>query len=167
MMKRCIFSVFLALALVCPAISAEAYAAELPEGLREFLQDWLEQNRPNESTDFPWGRDDFWEIEIPESQTYSGSCGTYAQWSFDPETAVLKISGTGAMDDWRVPWSSFSRRVTSVVIESGVTHIGEWAFCACENLTQATIPASVTSIATMPTGRVRHASQACFSRTHA
>jgi hypothetical protein len=36
--------------------------------------------------------------------------------------------------------------VKEVVIPSGVTAIGDWAFCECESLTSITIPDSVTRI---------------------
>jgi hypothetical protein len=36
--------------------------------------------------------------------------------------------------------------MTSVTIQSGVTHIGDWAFLGCSGLTQMTIPAGMISI---------------------
>ena len=44
------------------------------------------------------------------------------------------------------PWNSYKDNITSVVIESGVTSIGNWAFRYCTGLMSVTIPASVTSI---------------------
>ena len=62
---------------------------------------------------------------------------------------VLTISGTGAManyDDEDVPWYEKISDITSVVIESGVTSIGNYAFIECSNLASVSIPATVTSI---------------------
>ena len=65
---------------------------------------------------------------------------------------TLTISGTGAMKDYGVPddlpWKDYRSSITSVVIEDGVTSIGNMAFEGCNNanLTSVTIPASVTSI---------------------
>ena len=66
---------------------------------------------------------------------------------------TLTISGTGAMGYWEesgfVPWMKDKRgkEITSVIIEDGVTTIGDWAFAEyCGNLASATIPSSVTEI---------------------
>ena len=65
---------------------------------------------------------------------------------------TLTISGTGAMKDYGtpddLPWKDYRSLIASVVIEDGVTSIGNMAFEGCNNanLTSVTIPASVTSI---------------------
>ena len=65
---------------------------------------------------------------------------------------TLTISGTGAMKDYDAPddqpWKDYRSLIASVVIEDGVTSIGNMAFEGCNNanLTSVTIPASVTSI---------------------
>lgn len=62
---------------------------------------------------------------------------------------VLTISGTGSMWDYSrasVPWYSNSDSILSVVIENGVTTIGDYAFYNCTSLTSIDIPDSVTSI---------------------
>ena len=46
----------------------------------------------------------------------------------------------------RVPWYSQYENITSVVIQSGITYIGNSAFEGCYSLTDITIPNSVTSI---------------------
>ena len=80
----------------------------------------------------------------------SGSCGTNVTWSLNTSTGRLTISGTGAMTNWQntsvVPWKNYREQITSVVINSGVTTIGEYAFCGCTNLTSVTIPNTVTTI---------------------
>ncbi len=71
---------------------------------------------------------------------------------------TLTISGTGTMRDWvfhfsditanytYAPWDSLRSRITTVVIDEGVTKIGNDAFQNCQNLTSVTIPNSMTSI---------------------
>ena len=44
------------------------------------------------------------------------------------------------------PWKGYIETITTVVIESGVTNIGNHAFNGCTNLTSVTIPSSVTNI---------------------
>ncbi len=81
--------------------------------------------------------------------TASGTCGTNLTWSL-ADDGVLTISGTGDMSNFtsysNVPWYPNASAITKVVIENGVTSIGENAFYGCSNLTSVTIPASVTKI---------------------
>ena len=81
----------------------------------------------------------------------SGNCGDNGDnvtWLLD-NTGKLTISGSGAMADYnhttsRVPWDNAT--ITSVVIENGVTSIGNYAFENCSGLTSITIPDSVKTI---------------------
>ena len=78
-----------------------------------------------------------------------GTCGGNLTWALDSE-GTLTISGTGAMTDYsndsNAPWYSSRSSIKSVIIENGVTSIGDYAFCIYYSLTSATIPDSVTSI---------------------
>ena len=80
---------------------------------------------------------------------HSGDCGEDTKWTL--ENGVLTISGTGAMQNMGVsgtqPWESTAGLITSVVIENGVTRIGENAFDSCDNIKTVIIPESVTDIA--------------------
>lgn len=77
-----------------------------------------------------------------------GNCGTSGHesevtWVL-AQYGVLMISGTGAMADYsagNAPWYHDRASITSIVIDEGVTHIGNYAFYGCnnENLTSATI----------------------------
>ena len=76
-----------------------------------------------------------------------GECGDHAYWCFDSDTHKLTISGTGAMNDceYGAPWDDYSDNITSVVIENGITSIGNYAFSYAV-LTSVSIPDSVESI---------------------
>ena len=80
----------------------------------------------------------------------SGTCGDNLTW--DLTNGTLTISGTGAMTNYsdsesnRAPWYSSRSSITSVVINAGVTSIGNSAFYGCSSLTSVEIPNSVTSI---------------------
>ena len=90
-----------------------------------------------------------------DNTTYpSGICGDNLIWLFNAETNTLTISGTGAMYDYEIndssgfinqPWYDFSRNIKHIVIEDGVTSIGEAAFTSCD-VTDITIGDSVASI---------------------
>lgn len=75
-----------------------------------------------------------------------GTCGANLTWSLS-ENGILDISGSGPMDDFAdaAPWSEYKDFMEQVVINDGVTHIGDWAFCDC-GISAVSIPSSVKSI---------------------
>ena len=82
----------------------------------------------------------------------SGKCGENLTWTLTG--GKLTISGTGPMEDYvylsggsgEHPWSGMEEQITSIIIEPGVTHIGEYAFCDFVNLTSVSIPDTVQSL---------------------
>ena len=75
--------------------------------------------------------------------------GQDVTWVFDSSSNTLIISGTGNMRNFargNTPWNNLKNLIYFVLIESGVTRIGEYAFEGCESLTSINIPESVTSI---------------------
>ncbi len=82
--------------------------------------------------------------------TVEGKCGDGVNYIFDGRTGVLKISGTGSMDNCtssvNAPWYSLNTCIEKVVISGGVANIGSYAFDGCIHLTDITIGNSVKSI---------------------
>ena len=73
--------------------------------------------------------------------------GTNLVWTLNDGT--FAITGTGAMADYTSstrPWADYYDSVTNLVIEDGVTAIGNAAFYECKYLTSVEMPDSVTSI---------------------
>lgn len=85
---------------------------------------------------------------------------------FDSNDLTITISGTGPMTDYQwvngkttCPWTTYNGRITSVVIENGVTHVGNVSFRRFPCIVSASFPISVTDIgetAFYDCGRLEH-----------
>ncbi len=79
-----------------------------------------------------------------------GECGNGLEWSFDPSSGGLSITGSGDMADYTspsdVPWSPFRSMIKNITLSENLTKIGAYAFYDCYGLTEVDIPDSVTSI---------------------
>lgn len=84
----------------------------------------------------------------PAAAARSGSCGQGLQWQLSG--GVLHITGTGALpaytDNSMPPWYGSAGSITTVIVGSGVTAIGDLAFYGCTALTAVRLPDSVTAI---------------------
>ncbi len=87
--------------------------------------------------------------EIAEGNLAAGSCGENLTWVLS-EDGVLTVSGEGTMNSWTeedsAPWVAYNEMITEVVIASGVTSIGDYAFYGCTNLTKVSVATSVTTV---------------------
>ena len=76
------------------------------------------------------------------------TCGENATWKL--ENGVLTIMGTGAMYDYSAteaaPWIDFVEHITKVVIEEGITTIGDYAFFGCTELVTVENHATLTKV---------------------
>ena len=62
---------------------------------------------------------------------------------------ILTISGSGAIPDYaqfECPWYIFRKQITKIVVEDGVTRVGDYAFYDMDKVTEIAIPESVTDI---------------------
>ncbi len=76
----------------------------------------------------------------------AGTCGTDLTWEITD--GVLTISGNGAMKNWSSAASSpwYNSSIKKVVLEDGVTSIGNYAFASCSKLTEIEFADSVKKI---------------------
>ena len=86
---------------------------------------------------------------LAEDVIDSGTCGDDLTWMLTQD-GTLTISGNGRMWGYigssTAPWYKNRENIINVVVMSGVTSIGYWAFEDCSGLTSITIPEGVTSI---------------------
>ena len=120
---------------------------ERAEQLRAFFEEIRQRTRQDAGPE-P-------EEEEAESRGNLTVCGEHLEWAFDGASGTLTISGTGEMNDFEfdtdaflylTPWKDDREEVRAVVIEKGVTSIGEGAFSDCANLTQVILPDSIKMI---------------------
>ncbi len=87
-------------------------------------------------------------LEQKYAEEISGKCGKNLTFTLS-EDGCLTISGTGEMFNYKkkpTPWDEQKHRIKKVVIEKGVTSIGNLAFMDCINLNSVEISNSVKTI---------------------
>ena len=71
-------------------------------------------------------------------------------WSYDAETSTLTISGKGAMKDYAdvnsTPWKAYRAKTKIIIIDEGVTRVGNSAFTSHTALISVSLPATLESI---------------------
>ena len=97
----------------------------------------------------------FGAFSLPEILTKADAaldfkCGENATWYLDTQTGTLTISGTGSTYDYESlgskPFSEFSRSITSVVFEEGITRIGSYFTSELSNCVSIALPATLKHI---------------------
>ena len=85
---------------------------------------------------------------IPKLNIASGTVGTNLSWTLSGDT--LTISGTGAMKNFAsktaMPWYEYLSQIKHVVVGSGITNIGNYAFMGCSNVKDVTLGNDIVSI---------------------
>ena len=78
-----------------------------------------------------------------EAIAAQGSCGEKLTWKLDNE-GVLTVSGTGRMKNYpsskSMPWYNYADQVKKIVLEKGVTSVGDFAFYGLKGLTEINLP---------------------------
>ena len=85
-----------------------------------------------------------------DTEVTEGVCGDALTWRYDSAINILTISGEGAMYDYtysiRPEYEIYKSEIETVIIEDGVTGIGEYAFYEFDYLEDAIIGNSVEHI---------------------
>ena len=88
------------------------------------------------------------------TMTVHAQSGTTGSLSWEITDGTLIISGEGDMPDYflgqnnftTAPWGTQRVSITAVIIDDGVTSVGNHAFDGCANITSVAIPVSVSKI---------------------
>ena len=71
------------------------------------------------------------------------------RWVLD-DNGCLNLTGTGSIPTYNTtdafPWSAYTNEIKSIIIEEGITDIGNHAFSNCDKAIEITIASTVTSI---------------------
>ena len=86
----------------------------------------------------------------PATESASGKIsGTEISWSYDKDTQVLVLDGSGAIPNFEnsesVPWYDARHGVKKLQLGEGITEIGNYAFYYLPILEEVTLPATITS----------------------
>ncbi len=88
-------------------------------------------------------------INVKASAAESGTCGENLTWTLSDD-GTLTISGTGEMEnylnEYKQPWHSDIALIKNIIINPGVTSIGNCAFCTCSKFNAISIPEGVKKI---------------------
>ena len=89
----------------------------------------------------------FMQVSFAEDIAYGDDGNIH--WVLNKNTGVLTITGNGSMpvcSQFHCPWGWQSSTVKKVIVENGITSIGENSFSGENNLTQIVLPESLTAI---------------------
>lgn len=104
---------------------------------------------------------------ILASAATEGNCGANgnnAKWSYVASTNTLTISGTGATKNYnavvsQAPWDEYKPNIKTIIVEEGITEIGNYNFYNCVSLTDVSLPSTLTTLCGSGT---MEASYGCF-----
>ena len=94
------------------------------------------------------GKQTTFTVNVKESSYAAGNCGDTCYWKLNKASGELTISGTGQMQTsaYGYPWDDYKNLITSVIIEEGVTALGDYAFVDCTKITNVAFPDSLKGI---------------------
>lgn len=96
--------------------------------------------------------------QVEPNPISTGSCGTNVTWTFNSKTGLLKIEGTGEMQNYygvnlpggynitSAPWAEWRDNVTRVEVGPGVTSIGNDAFNLMDHIQSVQLPEGLTRL---------------------
>lgn len=92
------------------------------------------------------------------AEVVNGTCGENLTWSFNTESGLLSIEGSGMMNDYyygfwgywneapETPWKAYATQIQTITLPVGLSSIGSGAFQDCSVIQSIVIPNSVQTI---------------------
>lgn len=152
-MKKRFFAGLLTVCLLCSLAPSPVLAQTSLEGQAEEAQEAPATENVQSQETASGEEDTVLLASIPEDM--EGLCGASLTWTLSEE-GVLTISGTGEMFDYSstsMPeWHNYRSYIHTLVLEEGITHIGDYAFyhffqpCNDVYIAEVTLPSSLRSI---------------------
>ena len=156
MLKKRTLSLLLSLAMLLTFMPAMAFADDAADSTADQTEAAAEETASEDVTaeDPAEGNlsseEQSGEQEETEIEGQSGKLADAVTWKLD--AGVLTISGSGKMTDYEsesaAPWYSERAKIKKIIIEDGITHIGQYAFVDFTGLERVEIPKSVVKIET-------------------
>ena len=85
----------------------------------------------------------------PIASDLSGECGEELTWSFEPQTGVLTLSGSGEMYNYQMgkaPWQAYGSQILELSLPEGMTRIGSHGFCNLSGVRELHLPETLETI---------------------
>ncbi|MCD8238022.1 MAG: leucine-rich repeat domain-containing protein [Clostridiales bacterium] len=102
-----------------------------------------------EGTEDDWDSINIEGYNDPLTNAYNNTITAEISWSVD-EYGVLTVSGTGKMPDYDdagdAPWYDDKDSITSIVVEEGITSLGNNAFNSLYNASSVSLPSTLRTI---------------------
>ena len=149
---RRVISFILALTMAFTSFDVSVWANEdendieiVNEVIETDIEDGIVESETEESSQ---------EVDSTENIILSGTWGNNITWTLipneeDDSTYTLTLSGSGKIPSnyyVTVPWNDYKDSIGKVVIESGITSVGEYTFRESSNLTEVELPEGLTGI---------------------
>lgn len=127
------------------------------------FNEWSDGNAENPRTFVVTGDTTFTATFRMQTQ---GECGNDLRWEY--RNNVLYISGTGAMANYSTstqPWYLYRDSIQTLVLNAGITSIGNYAFYGLSKITKLTLPEGLTTIGAYAFSGCNHITEIIFSST--
>ena len=85
---------------------------------------------------------------VASAEAATGKAGDNITWTFDINTGVFVLEGTGKMyhNQYGYNWEEYNEQITTVVVGEGITSVSYASFKNCYNITSVTLPDSLEEI---------------------
>ncbi|MBR6643570.1 MAG: leucine-rich repeat protein [Lachnospiraceae bacterium] len=106
--------------------------------------------------------------QIADPILYSGVCGDQVEWTFSTN-GTLTLKGIGATYNYHSgnvpPWYEYASEIKNIVIEEGVSVLGNFIFRNCSSVLSVELPKSVTAVGTNSFSKCKRLTEITFTNS--